>query len=73
MINKDNPALKIITDCIVWPLVAIQIIVYCGLIFISRSFLGVLPTVILLGLGTVALFLWTKMALDYSKQEKSKS
>lgn len=66
--NSRNTALfNKFVDFIVWPAIALIIIVYCSLIFVSRSVLGTTPTFVLLALGAVALTLWARAALHSAK------
>lgn len=57
MTYRNSPTFTFIADYLATPLLILLIIGYCGLIFISRSFLGVFPTVIMIGLGVFGLFL----------------
>ena len=67
MINRNSPAFIWFVDYIAIPSLFLIIIVYCSLIFLSRSYLGVAPTTVLIGLGTIALLLLSRSVIHSKK------
>ncbi len=72
MTIRNNPTFTFVADYIATPLLFVLIIGYCGLIFISRSFLGILPTASLIGLGVLGLFLLVR-GIVVSRNRKMKT
>lgn len=70
MIDRNSPVFKKLVDYVIWPAIALLIVGYCTLIFVSRPFLGTVFTSVLLGLGVIALALWIKLAIHAAKLRK---
>lgn len=73
MVSKTSSILMNVISAMSSIVIALLILFYCSLIFISRSFLGVVPTTVLIGLGVIALFLWIKGVIHTSKPEEGKA
>jgi len=70
MINRHSPTFKFVVDYIAIPSIFLTIFVYCGLIFVSRSFLGAMPTLLLIALGIFAAALLGRGVVELKRQER---
>lgn len=70
MINRNSPTFIFVAEYIAFPTLFLLIFGYCALIFVSRSFLGFVPTTILIALGILASYLLGRGFIE-SKTRKS--